>query len=136
MFRQDDDCYELYLILSGTASAQKTAILDNQNNERSRFHLKYLKRGELIGEEFLIGFKKRQYCALAVTAIDCFVINRKDALNYFFGEEDTIKSATKDLYVSIIELAKRRRKRRTLSDIKKHSFGEKYSQRLNNFSKI
>ena len=136
MFQQGDDPFALYLLLSGKVVAQRATNIDeHQNNRRSRFDLKYFVAGDLIGEDFILGFEKRQYSAIAVTDIDCFVINRNDALNYFFGDEEKIQNSACDLYVPVYELEKRRRKRQAFEEIKMCSFGKKYLQRLSGASK-
>ena len=117
--------------MSGSVSAYKSIKVNNDYEDgEAVFQLKQFQRGDIIGEDLLLGHCKRQYSSMALSDIDCYVINRKDALNYFHGEESDVKNISKELYRSADELERARNKERVYEGLKKCVFGKRYTNRI------
>ena len=94
------------------------------------FDLKIFQRGDIVGEDLLLGYPCRQYTCIAKTDIDCFVINRKDAEDYFYGSVSEVEKLAAVLYTSHFNLERQKQKEQLYNSIRQRAFGTRYATRL------
>uniref|UniRef100_A0A7S2L6I5 Calmodulin n=1 Tax=Leptocylindrus danicus TaxID=163516 RepID=A0A7S2L6I5_9STRA len=147
LFRSGDESVALYFLISGEATAQKSirrkatnrwpdrnsqyAVLEHERT--IAIELKKFSDGDIFGEDLIFGFGNRQYCVVAKEPVDCFLLNRNDAIKYFYREKDKLRNRAQGLYISSKELKLRyeekARQKKVYDNIKRQAFGERYTER-------